>query len=105
MQSRRKIQHCPAGSSSRFVAAPSPFPPPSAPLPSLPPQSPQALGRLGALQAQLMQRQSQLWASMFMGASNLGSALSDADRGDRRFSAEAWGADPFHDYLRRAYLL
>jgi polyhydroxyalkanoate synthase len=31
--------------------------------------------------------------------------IGEPDAGDRRFSASAWGEDPFYDYLRRSYVL
>ena len=74
-------------------------------LPSLPPQSSEAIARLAGLHTQAVQSHAQLWNAMLQRDGKSEARSNGEEPGDRRFAAEEWGADPFHDYVRRSYLI
>lgn len=74
-------------------------------LPPLPPQSSEAIARLAGLHTQALQSHAQLWNAMLQRDGKSAARSNDDEPGDRRFAADEWGADPFHDYVRRSYLI
>ena len=58
--------------------------------------------RVGALQAEFVERQRALWTAL---ASGLRESQVRAEPGDRRFSAQAWRDNPYYSYLKQSYLL
>ena len=74
-------------------------------LPPLPPQSTEAIARLAGLHTQALQSHAQLWNAMLQRDGKSEARSNDDEPGDRRFAADEWGADPFHDYVRRSYLI
>jgi polyhydroxyalkanoate synthase len=59
-------------------------------------------GRVGALQAEYLEKQRRLWAALAAGEA---AGAARAEPGDRRFSAREWRDNPYYDYLRQSYLL
>ncbi|MCB1960792.1 MAG: class I poly(R)-hydroxyalkanoic acid synthase [Rhodocyclaceae bacterium] len=58
------------------------------------------------LQQQYFQTHAKLWSQMLQTeAGETAEPVVRAQKGDRRFSGEAWSESPFYDYLRQAYLL
>ena len=61
---------------------------------------------LAQLQAVYWQRQMALWAGMLSSAAGTAQEPAVApERGDRRFSAEEWRANPWYSLLKQTYLL
>ncbi|MCB1951946.1 MAG: class I poly(R)-hydroxyalkanoic acid synthase [Zoogloeaceae bacterium] len=61
---------------------------------------------LSALQQDFAKRHAELWSHMLQRQpGSTAEPLVAAQRGDRRFSSEAWQESPMYDYLRQAYLL
>ena len=59
-------------------------------------------GRAGALQAEYLEKQKQLWLALAAGMRDAGVRGAPADR---RFAAKAWRDDPYYCYLQQSYLL
>jgi polyhydroxyalkanoate synthase len=61
---------------------------------------------LAQAQAHYWQQQMALWAGMVTSAAGKGrEAVVEPERGDRRFSAQAWRDDPWFSLLKQTYLL
>jgi len=58
--------------------------------------------RLGALQAEYLDRQLRLWTGLSSGKTG---AEARPEAGDRRFAAKEWRDNPYYDYLKQSYLL
>ncbi len=54
--------------------------------------------RVGALQAEFLQKQMQLWGTFATGGTS-------ESPGDRRFAAKEWRDNPYYSYLKQSYLL
>ncbi|HEX5092211.1 MAG TPA: class I poly(R)-hydroxyalkanoic acid synthase, partial [Burkholderiales bacterium] len=58
--------------------------------------------RLGAIQADYLEKQRQLWVALATGGAP---AAARAEPGDRRFAGREWRENPYYSYLRQSYLL
>jgi len=58
--------------------------------------------RVGALQAEFVEKQRALWAAL---AGGMRASQARAEPGDRRFAGAAWRENPYYDYLQQSYLL
>jgi polyhydroxyalkanoate synthase len=58
--------------------------------------------RLGALQADYLDKQRRLWSSLAAGQADTGVR---AEAGDRRFAAREWRDNSYYNYLKQSYLL
>lgn len=59
---------------------------------------------IAALQQDYLTQMGALWMSTIVPAM-AGADLAKPDKAERRFAGEEWKKSPYHDYLRRAYLL
>ncbi|MBF9003405.1 class I poly(R)-hydroxyalkanoic acid synthase [Vibrio nitrifigilis] len=55
------------------------------------------------LQTQWWEKQLEIWQNVFFNPSQ--PSIVDADRGDKRFSGEAWDADVVSNFIKQSYLL
>src|SRR5688500_12974649 len=60
------------------------------------------LGANPALQAEYLERQTQLWAALMAGRAE---AVAEPEPGDRRFAHREWRDNPYYAYLKQSYLL
>jgi len=59
-------------------------------------------GRIGAIQAEYLEKQRALWASLAAGGAV---EAARPEPGDRRFAAREWRDNPYYSYLKQSYLL
>lgn len=59
--------------------------------------------KIAEIQGRHLHKQLELWLNLWLG--NLGQAVAEPEKGDRRFEAQEWKEYPLFDYIRRAYLL
>src|SRR5437867_3673469 len=60
-------------------------------------------GRIAQIQSEYLQKQLELWTSMWF--RNSAKRVAEPDKSDRRFEAPEWKEYPLFDYIKRAYLL
>jgi polyhydroxyalkanoate synthase len=62
--------------------------------------------RFAALQRELVEKQSQLWAGMLPRENGAKLApVAEPGKGDRRFAAREWSENPYYDYAKQSYLI